>query len=324
MLTPPSQQPDRCPYRRPFPDDFADCPAYQAMTFVAADSKNRPLSAWHTCRHLVAGTELEQRGRFYPRCELGGREQRLQWLAKVTPAKLDAVRALQEEFDILSLPHRELIADARARYTSPLAGQESSELKTLIAGFLETIDRFLADNATRFEDVGLPAEPLGRLIKEWLWAWVHTPDFGVPRLSESTLEPVAAPARPFLGIPVDMAPIRVRRLWDQPLYSDAVLQILPTVGPEGLALIGDVDASNLSAFTAALGQLAEGTGDIHLDLSGLLFCDLGGLQAIVRVAQSLEPGRRLSLYGLPRQARRALEILDWAPLPNLTIVEAAP
>lgn len=89
-MTPASEQADRCPYRRPFSTDFNDCPTYQAVTFVAADSKNQPLGAWNTCRHLVAGNDLEQRGRFYPRCELGSREQRLQWLAKVTPAKLEA------------------------------------------------------------------------------------------------------------------------------------------------------------------------------------------------------------------------------------------
>lgn len=322
MMTPPSQQADRCPYRRPFGADFDDCPTYQAVTFVAADSKNQPLGAWNTCRHLVAGNDLEQRGRFYPRCELGSREQRLQWLAKVTPAKLEAVRALQEEFDQLSLPHREQLVDARARLQSP--GQATGELEGLIEAFLQTIDRFLVENAARFEDVGLPAQPLAQLIKEWLWAWGRTPDLVVPRLSERTLQAVTSPARPFLGLPAESVTIRVRRLWDQPIYTDAVLQILPTVDPQGMALIGDVDASNLAALTAALAQLGEGTGDMHLDLSGLLFCDLGGLQAIVRAAQSLEPGRRLILSGLPRQARRALDILDWAPLPNLTILEAVP
>jgi hypothetical protein len=74
----------------------------------------------------------------------------------------------------------------------------------------------------------------------------------------------------------------------------------------------------------ALASLPPRTGDVHLDLSGLLFCDLGGLQAIVRAAQALEPGRRLVLHGIPRQFEHALEIVEWAPLPNLSIASAAP
>jgi hypothetical protein len=75
-------QRDRCVYARPFPEDFADCPAYQAVTFTAADSRNKPLRTWWTCRHLGTGDDLENRGRFYPRCYLGNREQRLQWLTR--------------------------------------------------------------------------------------------------------------------------------------------------------------------------------------------------------------------------------------------------
>jgi anti-anti-sigma regulatory factor len=74
----------------------------------------------------------------------------------------------------------------------------------------------------------------------------------------------------------------------------------------------------------ALAGLTTRAGDAHLDLSGLLFCDLGGLQAIVRAAQALEPGRRLVLSGIPRQLERALEIVNWAPLPNLSITSVAP
>ena len=74
--------PDRCPYPRPFPEDFADCPAYQAITFIATDSENKPLGSWTTCRHLSAGHDVENRGRFFPRCALGTRDQRLQWLTR--------------------------------------------------------------------------------------------------------------------------------------------------------------------------------------------------------------------------------------------------
>src|SRR5438874_13506263 len=89
VLTPVKQQADRCPFPRPFAREFVDCPAFQAVAFLAADSHNKPLGSWHTCRHLTAGNDVQQRGRFYPRCALGSREERLQWLGQVTLARLD-------------------------------------------------------------------------------------------------------------------------------------------------------------------------------------------------------------------------------------------
>ena len=313
---------DRCVYPRPFAEDFADCGAFQAASFIAADSRNKPLGTWRTCRHLTTGNDLDNRGRFYPRCALGNEEQRRQWLAQVSPARLDVVRALQEEFDQFSLPHRERLFDARARlHAGPASAAAEPELEQLINGFLSTIDRFLEQNDERFRDVGLPTEPLRQLIKEWVWAWVRTPELNTPRLKDAPLEAFGDPARAFLGVPVAPTESSTRRLWNRPLYSDPILQIVPTVDPPGLALVGDVDRSNVAAVTRALDRMPPDAGDVHLDLSGLLFCDLGGLQAIVRAAQALRGGRRLVLHGVPRQLERALEIVEWAPLPNLAIAE---
>ena len=314
---------DRCVYPRPFPDGFDACPAYQATTFVAADSRNKPLGTWHTCRHLGTGNDLENRGRFYPRCALGDQQQRMQWLAQVSPAKLDVVRALQAEFDQLSQPHRQRLFDARARlHSGPASAAREPELERVINGFLTTIDRFLDENDERFRDVGLPAEPLRQLIKEWVWAWVRTPELATPKLNEERLDAFKSPVRAFLGAPGRPIEAPARRLWDRPLYADTILQIVPTLDPPGLAMVGDIDRSNVAAVANALARMRGHAGDIHLDLSGLLFCDLGGLQAIVRAAQALNAGRRLVLHGIPRQLERALEIVDWAPLPNLMIAGA--
>jgi anti-anti-sigma regulatory factor len=314
---------DRCVYPRPFPDGFDECPAYQATTFVAADSRNKPLGTWQTCRHLGTGNDLENRGRFYPRCALGDQQQRMQWLAQVSPAKLDVVRALQAEFDQLSRPHRQRLFDARARlHSGPASAAREPELERVINGFLTTIDRFLDENDERFRDVGLPAEPLRQLIREWVWAWVRTPELATPKLNEERLAAFENPVRAFLGAPGRPVEAPARRLWDRPLYADTILQIVPTLDPPGLAMVGDIDRSNVAAVTNALARMRGHAGDIHLDLSGLLFCDLGGLQAIVRAAQALNAGRRLVLHGIPRQLERALEIVDWAPLPNLTIAGA--
>lgn len=312
---------DRCPYPRPFPEDFTECPAYQATVFIAVDSRNKPLGTWHTCRHLAPGSDIENRGRFYPRCALGDLAQRMQWVAHVTPERLDVVRALQEEFDHFSLPHREMLVDARARLHQQGADSEAtdSELQQLIDAFLDAIDRFLKQNEARFRDVGLPPEPLKRLIKEWLWAWMRSGELATSRLSQSPGDALEDSVGAFLGVTADSPQYPARRLWDRPLYTDSLLRIVPTVEPPGLALVGDVDGTNIEAVTQALWSVRNGTDDVHLDLSGLLFCDLRGLQAIVRTSQALDGGRSLVLHGLPRQLERALEIVEWAPLPHLKI-----
>jgi anti-anti-sigma regulatory factor len=318
------EQPDRCIYPRPFAEDFADCPAYQATSFLATDSRNQPLGEWRTCRHLTAGNQLENRGRFYPRCALGSRAQRLQWVAQVSPARVDVVRALQDEFDGFSLPHRRQLSEARSRlHAGSRSRATEAEAQALIDRFLQAIDRFLSANEARFQDVGLPTEPLRHLIREWVIAWVRTPEMTALRLTDAPADAFTNPVRAFVGLPSEPAAEWSRRLWDRPIYSDTVLQILPTIDPPGLALVGDVEANNVQAVSRALAGLPAGAGDVHLDLSGLLFCDLGGLQAIVRAAQALEPGRRMVLRGIPRQLERVMEIVDWAPLPNLTI-SAAP
>src|ERR1700687_94945 len=319
------QQPDRCIYPRPFAEDFADCPAYQATSFLATDSRNQPLGECRTCRHLTAGNELENRGRFYPRCALGSQPQRLQWLAQVTPARVDVVRALKEEFDGFSLPHRRQLSEARSRLHARSRSEATeADVQRLIDGFLQVIDRFLNTTEALFHDVGLPTQPLRLLIKEWVLAWVRTPEMATPRWSDGPPDAFASPARAFVGLPTEPVAEWTRRLWDRPIYTDTILQIVPPADPPGLALVGDVEASNVQAVARALAGLPSATGDVHVDLSGLLFCDLGGLQAIVRAAQALGPGRRLVLHGIPRQLERALEIADWAPLPNLSIASAAP
>src|ERR1700738_2952611 len=121
--------------------------------------------------------------------------------------------------------------------------------------FLPTIDRFLEQNDERFRDVGLPTEPLLQLIREWIWAWVRTPELATPRVDEAPLDAFAQPARAYLGMPAE-PPVPSSRLFGtRPPYPDPILQIVPTVAPPGLALIGDVDRSNVPAVARALAAI---------------------------------------------------------------------
>ncbi len=46
---------DVCPYRRPFPRGFSECPAFQPTAFLPRTSRETPLEERWTCSHLDVG-----------------------------------------------------------------------------------------------------------------------------------------------------------------------------------------------------------------------------------------------------------------------------
>ena len=66
---------DACPFERPFRVGFGECAAYEAAEFRGSPTDDARLL---TCRHLTIGTAGV--GRFYPKCELGDREDRRNFL----------------------------------------------------------------------------------------------------------------------------------------------------------------------------------------------------------------------------------------------------
>lgn len=73
-----AQPQDACPFRRPFPDGFDECPAYVPNLAVAADSGRRALPVIWTCRNLRPGARPEGGG-YYAACRLGTADQRRCW-----------------------------------------------------------------------------------------------------------------------------------------------------------------------------------------------------------------------------------------------------
>ena len=78
---------DACPYPRPFPDGFAECPLYDGERYVPADSKESPLGPIWICRYLVTRPfSLDGVEHHYGACRFGGRGARRR-LAVVTRIK---------------------------------------------------------------------------------------------------------------------------------------------------------------------------------------------------------------------------------------------
>jgi anti-anti-sigma regulatory factor len=104
----------------------------------------------------------------------------------------------------------------------------------------------------------------------------------------------------------------------QVLYDDGVLSL--RAGSDGsLRVAGDLDAANIQVFTAELEHLAAAGADVRVDMSAVLFADLGALRALVKTAQSLTDGRLVEIVGMPCHLVKVMEVVRWDELPNLVV-----
>jgi anti-anti-sigma factor len=97
------------------------------------------------------------------------------------------------------------------------------------------------------------------------------------------------------------------------------LRILSGPKPSWLRISGEIDAWNVETVRDALREALPGVGDLHLDVSRLLFCDVTGIRAIVSAAANLSDGRRLVLHGLDPRLQRVFGVVGWGGIPGLVI-----
>jgi ABC-type transporter Mla MlaB component len=101
--------------------------------------------------------------------------------------------------------------------------------------------------------------------------------------------------------------------------ADDALRITAANGVPGLVIAGEIDESSYPRLVHDLAVLNP-RSDVHIDLSGVEFCDLAGLRAIVCVTQSDSgdpvPGH-LTLHAVPDRLRRILQILGWDDMPGV-------
>ena len=102
------------------------------------------------------------------------------------------------------------------------------------------------------------------------------------------------------------------------VYADKQLVVARTLDPIGLRFSGEIDVTNCQAIANCLTVTFAGAGDIHLDVSGLIFCDISGIRALVEVAEHRKKGR-LKLHGLPDLLQTVMKVTGWADLPALVV-----
>src|SRR5207245_9292173 len=70
---------DECPYPKPFPPGFVECPAYEATQMVTLDISHRPLRAVWSCRHLESRLMPNNDYSWYGAGTIGDADARLRW-----------------------------------------------------------------------------------------------------------------------------------------------------------------------------------------------------------------------------------------------------
>ncbi|GAA2597635.1 MEDS domain-containing protein [Actinomadura fulvescens] len=106
-----------------------------------------------------------------------------------------------------------------------------------------------------------------------------------------------------------------------PVFEDGVLRIVRTFEPTGLALSGELDASRHTVLEDVLTRLISSLNgsEIHLDLSGLGFIDLGSINVLADVAARRAFHGPLVLDRMSPQFRTVMETVGWHMLPGLRI-----
>ncbi|MCM3660394.1 STAS domain-containing protein [Georgenia satyanarayanai] len=94
------------------------------------------------------------------------------------------------------------------------------------------------------------------------------------------------------------------------------LDVRPVSGPEDaavrLAVVGEIDLSTVPLLDAALSPLiADGAAHVALDLSGVSFCDVSGLNRLLAARRTLNAlGSELVLHGPCPSLQILLDVLD--------------
>ncbi len=102
-----------------------------------------------------------------------------------------------------------------------------------------------------------------------------------------------------------------------PEFDDGVLKIIRTFDPDGLRLVGELDAARHAVFAESLARVSAARRRVHLDLSRLGFIDLGGLHLLARHAIGLPADQPLVLDDLAPDVENVIEMVGWHRLPGL-------
>jgi hypothetical protein len=194
----PAPEHDRCPYPRPFPEGFSECPAFQPQQFVAATTHEQPLGTHLSCTHLRVGERAHNR--FYAQCAIGTAADRRAWVQRIGEARVEMMRRLSVEFETKHPGLAEALAAAKA---AALAAPDDPAARRALDDALGRVSAaagdFVTGHAVEYEALGFPVASLMELLDQALTAWRESPRLGTPEIDAEQLAKFAPDLRTFLG-----------------------------------------------------------------------------------------------------------------------------
>ena len=140
---------DECPYPKPFPDDFTECPAYGARQVANLDERSRPAGRMWTCQHLESRTTAKTDYRWYGACVLGDTVGRRGWAERAGPHRIRMINQLLNELAPLSGEFAQRLWKLKDEQVRALARKQDP---SLAAGLMEALaGRFIRDLETFFD-----------------------------------------------------------------------------------------------------------------------------------------------------------------------------
>jgi len=155
---------DECPYPKPFPPDFTECPAYQGTQMVTLDLSHRPLGSVMTCRHLESRLMPKTNYRWYGACVLGDAEARRRWSNAVGAERLHDISTLRQEVSALSMPYIQQLLDLKnmPATDNPLA--HTRRMQGVVDDFMTKMTALLRERKAVLDELHLPLEACIRLL----------------------------------------------------------------------------------------------------------------------------------------------------------------
>jgi hypothetical protein len=172
---------DECPFPKPFPSDFDDCPAYQPSEFIGLDLQYHPLPPVWTCSNLEIKAFTSGSHGFYGRCRLGDAAARMRWVHELHSTRLDKIRHLQREFgEVLSPGLSELWALKGRQLRAMRSPTEDTnvatvELEAFVRRMLTDIETFLEERMDILREANLPLNALMEIMEDALTELVQQP-----------------------------------------------------------------------------------------------------------------------------------------------------
>jgi DNA-binding CsgD family transcriptional regulator len=155
---------DECPYPKPFPPDFIDCPAYQAIQMVTLDLSHRPLGSVMTCRHLESRLMPNTNYRWYGACVLGDAEARRRWSNAIGVERLHDISALRQEVSALSLPYIQRLIELKNTPLGPNPLAHTRQIQGVVDDFMTKMTALLRERKAVLDQLHLPLDACIRLL----------------------------------------------------------------------------------------------------------------------------------------------------------------